>query len=232
MNPKQRAAEAALEMIANDTVVGLGTGSTAELFIDALGAAVRAGKLRGIRGVPTSARSEERARNLGIPIVSLAEVGQVDIDVDGADEIDPQMRLIKGMGGALLREKIVAQNAKRIIIVADATKLVDRLGTKSPLPVEVTTFEHAAHVPFLRTLGCEPSLRQNEDGSPSRTDNGNVIYDCRFFHGIEHPEAIERALTSRAGIVETGLFLGIATLALVADETGDIRTIHPPHADS
>ena len=233
MTPKQRAAEAALQMIRDNTVVGLGTGSTAELFIDALGAALRAGRLRGIRGVPTSARSEEQARKLGIPLVPLAEVGQVDIDVDGADEIDPRLDLIKGMGGALLREKIVAQNARQMVVIADAGKLVERLGTKSPLPVEVAMFEHEAQVQFLRTLGCEPSLRQNKDGSAYRTDNGNVIYDCRFIHGIEHPQTIEQALKSRAGIVETGLFLGItAALAVVADQSGNVRTIRSPHAGS
>jgi ribose 5-phosphate isomerase A len=223
MEPKQRVALAALDEIADNTVVGLGTGSTAALFIDALGASLREGRLRGIRGVPTSNRSADQARALGIPLVSLTQVARIDVTVDGADEIDPQLDLIKGLGGALLREKIVAQNSRQMIVIADASKLVPVLGTNQPLPVEVAPFEHAAQARFLGSLGCEPKLRRADDGSEFVTDNGNVIYDCRF-KSIERPAELEATLKSRAGIVETGLFIGIASVALVAGESG-VRTL-------
>src|SRR5262249_11976929 len=131
MNPKQRAAEAALTYVRSNSILGLGTGSTADYFLLALGEALRSGRLTGIRGVPTSEATDRRARHLGIPVISLAEVEMIDQTIDGADEVSPQRDLIKGLGGALLREKIVAQNSKELIIIADASKRVDRLGTKS-----------------------------------------------------------------------------------------------------
>jgi ribose 5-phosphate isomerase A len=217
MNLKRRAAEAALDYLSNDTVVGLGTGSTAEFFIKWLGEALRSGRLRGIRGLPTSIQAETQARELGIPLVTFAEVKRADVDVDGADEIDPQLNLIKGLGGALLREKIVAQNSDRVIIIADASKRVARLGTKAPVPVEVAMFGHEAQGDFLSSLGCVPTLRRKPDGNLFITDNANVIYDCRF-SGIPDPTELESALKRRAGIVESGLFVGVASLALVADD--------------
>lgn len=219
MNPKQLAADAALEFIENDMVLGLGTGSTAELFIDSLGAAIRAGRLRGIRGVPTSIKSDQQARRLGIEIVSLSQVPHIDIDIDGADEIAPNLDLIKGLGGALLREKVIAQNSKRMMVIADSSKRVEVLGTHAPLPVEIIQFEHEATHRFLRDVGCEPALRKTAEGKPFVTDNGNFIYDCRFAR-IPDPGLLEEKLAHRAGVVETGLFLGIATMALVADEKG------------
>jgi len=218
MNPKQRAAEAALSYVRNDTVVGLGTGSTADFFIVALGDALRIGALRGIRGVPTSRASEQRAREVNIPIVALAENIPLDVAVDGADEIDPSLNLIKGLGGALLREKIIAQNARQFIVIADTSKNVPILGSKAPLPVEVASFEHHVHEPFLRSLDSDPILRKTPGGSLFTTDNGNVIYDCRFAGGIADPEHLLIRLRSRAGIVDCGLFLAIATVALIADE--------------
>jgi ribose 5-phosphate isomerase A len=217
MNPKQRAAEAALDELRSGMTVGLGTGSTAELFIDALGAALKSNRLRDIRGVATSVKSEDRARKLGIPVVSLAEAKQIDVTVDGADEIDLSLNLIKGLGGALLREKIVAQNSKRLVIIADSSKKVHELGTHSPLPVEVVKFGSESHEDFLRALGCEPKLRRTADGSPYVTDNGNYIYDCRF-KSIDQPAVLEATLRKRAGIVESGLFVGMAKVALVAAE--------------
>jgi ribose 5-phosphate isomerase A len=219
MNPKQRAADAALEMIENDMVVGLGTGSTAELFIASLGQALREGRIRGIRGIPTSNKSHLQASDLRIPIVSLSQCPRIDVDVDGADEIDPNLNLIKGLGGALLREKIIAQASVRMVVIADSTKRVAVLGSKSPLPVEVVTFEHESQARFLQTLGCEPVLRQTTGGEPFITDNGNVIYDCRFPR-IEDPAGLEHKLAARAGIVESGLFLGLATIALIAGADG------------
>ncbi|MDB5297004.1 MAG: ribose 5-phosphate isomerase [Phycisphaerales bacterium] len=218
MNPKQRAADAALKYVESGMVVGLGTGSTADQFLRALAAAIAAGTLTGIRGVPTSLQSERRARELGIPLSTLAETPRPDVTVDGADEVDPNLDLIKGLGGALLREKIVAQNSAKLVIIADAGKVVERLGTRAMLPVEVVTFAHEVQVPFLRNLGAEPVLRVAADGSPFVTDNGNHIYDCRFPDGIADPQRVEQSLKRRAGIVETGLFLGIAAVAFVADE--------------
>ncbi len=198
--------------------VGLGTGSTADYFLQAIGNALREGRLKDIQGIPTSRHSELRATQLGIPLVMLDPLHpRPDVTIDGADEVDPNLDLIKGLGGALLREKIVAQNSARLIIIADASKSVKKLGTHSPLPVEVATFAHETHKSFLRDLGAEPTLRRTDDGIVFVTDNGNNIYDCRFPEGIADPHALEKALKNRAGVVETGLFLGIATVAIVAN---------------
>jgi ribose 5-phosphate isomerase A len=217
MNPKQRAAEAALKFVRSGMVVGLGTGSTAEQFLIALAGALKAGTIREIRGVPTSRQSERLAQGLGIPLATLAQCPEPDVTVDGADEVAPNLDLIKGLGGALLREKVVAQNSRQLVIIADASKSVSKLGSHSMLPVEVVQFAHEVQEPFLRSLGAAPALRRSAGGAPFVTDNGNYIYDCRFPDGIDDPKALETALRSRAGIVETGLFLGIARVALVAD---------------
>lgn len=218
MNPKQRAAEAAIQFVQNGMVIGLGTGSTADQFLQVLSAALKSGRLRGVRGVPTSRHSEQRAAQLGIPLITLADCPRLDLTIDGADEVAPNLDLIKGLGGALLREKIVAQNSARLIIIADASKSVTKLGAKSMLPVEATPFAHEIHEPFLRTLGAAPTLRKDPSGSPFVTDNGNYIYDCRFPNGIDKPHEVDATLRARAGIVETGLFLGMASIALIADE--------------
>jgi ribose 5-phosphate isomerase A len=212
MNPKQRAAEAALDYLQDGMVVGLGTGSTAEYFHKALARALTDGRLRDIRGVPTSRPCERLARQLGIPLVRLAD-HRPDVTVDGADEVTPGLDLIKGLGGALLWEKIVAQNSARMIIIVDASKRVDRLGTRSPLPVEVVQYGHEVQVSFLRSLGAEPVLRRFED-RPFVTDEGNFIYDCRF-NGIENPAALDAAIGLRAGVIDSGLFLGMAERALI-----------------
>jgi ribose 5-phosphate isomerase A len=201
--------------------VGLGTGSTADYFLQALGTAIREGKLREIRGVPTSRQSERGARELGIPLATLAECQNPDVTIDGADEVDPRLDLIKGLGGALLREKIVAQNSRRLIIIADVSKAVSRLGERSPLPVEVAVFGHEVQAAFLRGLGCEPTLRKDPtSGSAFVTDNGNYIYDCRFAGGIDKPAELEARLKSRAGVVESGLFLGMAAVVLIGSDSG------------
>ena len=220
MDPKQRAAEAALAYIRDGMVVGLGTGSTADFFLVALGDAVRSGRLKGIRGVPTSVRSERRARELGIPLATLVECPRPEVTVDGADEVAPDLNLIKGLGGALLREKIVAQNSSKLVIIADAGKAVPKLGTKSKLPVEVAKFAHETHEAYLRSLGAEPAVRRGKEGAAFETDNGNYIYDCGFPEGIAEPSALDVALRARAGVVETGLFLGMASVALIAGPTG------------
>ena len=218
MNPTQRAAEASLQFVRNGMVIGLGTGSTADHFLQALAAALRDGRLKDVRGIPTSRQSQRRAEELKIPLITLAD-GKPDVTIDGADEIDPNLNLIKGLGGALLREKIVAQNSAQLIIIADSGKSVAKLGTKSPLPVEVAQFAHDVHADFFRGLGAAPTLRKSPDGAPYMTDNGNYIYDCRFT-AIDDPVALDAALHARAGVVETGLFVGIATVALIADENG------------
>jgi ribose 5-phosphate isomerase A len=217
MDPKQRAAEAALSFVRDGMVIGLGTGSTADQFLQALAAQLKGGKLRAVRGVPTSRQSERRAEQLGIPIVSLVEHPSPDVTIDGADEIAPNLDLIKGLGGALLREKIVAQNSKMLVIIADSRKAVSVLGSKSPLPVEVAPFGHEIQAEFLRSLGAVPTLRSERTGNPFITDNGNYIYDCRFPR-IDDPRGLEAALRARAGIVGTGLFLGMANVALIASE--------------
>ncbi len=223
MDAKRRAAEAALPLLASGMVVGLGTGSTADYFLQALGAAVRSGQLSGIVGVPTSRQSEQRAMELGIPLTTLGRHPVLDVTVDGADEVDPQMNLIKGLGGALVREKIVAQNSRRFIIIADGSKTVDRLGTRSPLPVEVVQFAAEIQDGFFRSIGAEPVLRK-VGGMVFNTDNGNLIYDCKFPGGLADPAATERLILDRAGVVGCGLFLGMATTVLVGTEDGVTRT--------
>ncbi len=213
------AAEAALERCSSGMIVGLGSGSTAALFIQALGRALTDGKLRDIVGVPTSLQSDRIAREAGIPIAGFDEVESCDLTVDGADEVCPNLDLIKGLGGALLREKIVASNSRQLVIIVDAGKKVPKLGTRSPLPVEVTQFGHEVQHRFLAKLGGTPKLRCNPTGNAFVTDNANVIYDCHFEHGIDDTHALHRRLIEQVGVVEHGLFLKMADLVLVADET-------------
>jgi ribose 5-phosphate isomerase A len=215
VDPKQRAGQAALAYLRDGMTVGLGTGSTAKFFIDALAAALRQGQLKGIRCIPTSVHSEEQARNLGIPLTHFGESPAIDVTVDGADEVGPGLNLIKGLGGALLREKIVAQYSRRLVIIADESKKVIYLGRRCPLPVEVTQFAHEASERFLRSLGSVPALRMGENDAPFVTDNGNFIYDCRFPR-IEDPRSLQEKLAHQAGIVETGLFLDMADVILLA----------------
>lgn len=207
-----------MKYVRDGTVVGLGTGSTADLFLQALAAALKDGRVRQVRGVPTSRQSERRAQHLGIPLTTLAECPHPDVTIDGADEVAPNLDLIKGLGGALLREKMVAQDSRQLVIIADSGKAVSKLGTKAMLPVEVVQFAHEAQEAFLRSLGAAPTLRRSAD-IIYVTDNGNYIYDCRFPGGIADPAKLDLALRRRAGVVETGLFVGMAHVALVSDET-------------
>jgi ribose 5-phosphate isomerase A len=213
-----------MAFVKSGTIVGLGTGSTADFFLAALGEAVRGGQVRDIKGVPTSKQSERRAVELQIPLTTLAQDPVCDVTVDGADEVAPGLDLIKGLGGALLREKVVAQNSRSLVIIADEGKVVGGLGTKSPLPVEVAQFGYETHERFLRELGAEPKLRMAGGGMVFVTDNGNFIYDCHFAQGIRDAEGIQRALKGRAGIVESGLFLGLAKVALIGTDEGVRRT--------
>ncbi len=223
---KRAAAARALESVRDGMVLGLGTGSTIRFFLDLLGERVRAGEVKGVVGVPTSRRTAEIARGLGIRVSRLRSQPRLDLTVDGADEVDPRGDLIKGLGGALLREKIVAQASDRFIVIVDESKVVERLGTRSPLPVEVTRFGSSRHQAFVAALGAEVTLRRTADGSRYVTSNGNYILDARFPEGIADPVALDGALRARAGIVEHGMFLGMTTGALVA-ASGGVRAIEP-----
>lgn len=208
-------------------VLGLGTGSTVRHLVDALAEALDAGRLKDIVGVPTSTRTEAQARSLGVPLVELDTHPTLDLTIDGADEVDPQLDLIKGLGAALLREKMVAQASKRLVIISDDSKLVERLGQKAPLPVEVVDWALDAQSAFMSGLGADVSLRVDGDGVPIRSDNGNVFLDARFEGGLPNPVELERALLYRAGVVDTGLFLGMADTAFIASEDG-VTALHRP----
>jgi ribose 5-phosphate isomerase A len=203
----------ALELITDGMLVGLGTGRAATAFVKELGKRVQQG-LR-IKGVPTSQKSADLARKLGIPLTTLDQVEQLDLDVDGADEIDPQLNLIKGLGGALIREKIVAASAKRLVILVGTEKVVQKLGDHGVLPVEVVPFAMPLCVRRLTALGCPPVPRQ-ADGKLFVSDNGNHILDCRI-QPIADPAKLERDIQAIPGVVGTGLFIGMADLVLIQD---------------
>ncbi|MGH7624989.1 MAG: ribose 5-phosphate isomerase A [Gemmatimonadaceae bacterium] len=214
---KRSAAQAAVERLASGMVVGLGTGTTSAFAIEEIGRRIRSGVLRDIAGIPTSNASHHLALAHGIPLVTLESHPVVDITIDGADEVDPSGRMIKGAGGALLREKIVATRSRRWLVVIDAGKLVPMLGTKAPLPIEVVRFGWAGHLEALRALGAEPEQRQKDGESPYVTDEGNYLIDARFPAGIADPEALARELCSWPGVVETGLFLGMRPEIIVGE---------------
>jgi ribose 5-phosphate isomerase A len=208
---KELAGRAAAKLVNDGDIVGLGTGSTAYFAILALGERVKAGLK--IIGIPTSNASAELARSVGIPISTLEQHTEIDIDIDGADEIDPHLNLIKGGGGALLREKVIAAASKQFVVVADSAKLVSTLG-KFPLPVEVTSFARAVVEKRITGLGASVKWRTRPDGNLYITDNGNPILDCSFGK-IEDPPSLAKTLSDIPGIVEHGLFIGLASVALV-----------------
>jgi ribose 5-phosphate isomerase A len=208
---KEGAGRAAAALVRDGDVVGLGTGSTAYFTILALGERLKTGLK--IIGIPTSVQTADLARAVGIRLTTLDEHPEIDITIDGADEIDPQLRLIKGGGGALLREKVVASASKKMVVVADSAKVVPVLG-KFPLPVEVIAFARSVVEKKIAALGGSPRLRARPDGSPFVTDNGNQILDCSFGK-IADPLALARSLSDLPGVVEHGLFIGLATIALV-----------------
>jgi ribose 5-phosphate isomerase A len=214
---KQAAGEAAAELVQDGMAVGLGTGSTATWMIAALGRRVQAGL--SIVGIPTSERSAAQARSLGIPLVTFADRSRLDLTIDGADEIARgSLNLIKGLGGALLREKLVAAASDRLVIVGDQGKLVDQLGV-TPVPVEAVEFGWQTTQARIEALGGMPVLRMGPNGTPFRTDGGNLILDCAFGL-IADPAALETRLKATLGVIATGLFIGMARSAYVAGPDG------------
>ena len=212
---KESAGRAAAKLVRDGDIVGLGTGSTAYFAVVALAERMKAG-LKMV-GIPTSVRTADLARQLGIPLTTLDEHPEIDITIDGADEIDPQLRLIKGGGGALLREKIIATASKKMVVVADSSKVVRALG-KFPLPVEIIPFARAVVEKKITSLGASCKLRMKADGKPFVTDEGHHILDCSFGK-ITDPAKLARALSEMPGVVEHGLFIGLAKLAIVGRGT-------------
>jgi ribose 5-phosphate isomerase A len=215
---KREAAERAVDLVQSGMVVGLGTGSTAIFAVRRIGQLLRAGQLRDVVGVPTSGAVAEEAGRLGIPL-ALDGAREIDLTIDGADEVDPELDLIKGGGGALFHEKIVAQASRREVIVVDDTKLSPRLGTRWAVPVEVVPFAWQSQARFLRSLGAEVTRRLGAGGRPTVTDEGNWILDCAF-GPIAAPRDLGARLDARTGIVEHGLFIGLATDVIVAGPAG------------
>ena len=220
MNLKQIAASHALEFVQSGMVIGLGTGSTTAYFTDLLGEALKTGRLKDILAVPTSQDTVRRAEGWGIPLTTLSTHPKLDLAVDGADEVDPDLNLIKGLGKAALREKIVESRTNNLIIIVDESKIVPRLGTKGPLPVEIIQFEHATHLSWLRTVASNAELWCDDTGNPVVTDNGNYLVRCWFQGGIADAYALNRKLNDQAGIVEHGIFLDMAKKVIIAGSDG------------
>jgi len=216
---KQEAAEYAVQFVQPGMIVGLGTGSTAIFATRRIGELLRDGSLKDITGFPTSQATWQEAHRLGIPLMDPADLARIDVTIDGADEVDPQFNLIKGGGGALFREKIVAQASAREIIIVDDSKLSACLGSLHTLPVEVSPFGWHSQLRYLESLDARATIRKNPDGSQLATDSGNMILDCDF-GPIADPEDLARKLGARAGIIEHGLFLGITSDLIVAGESG------------
>jgi ribose 5-phosphate isomerase A len=218
---KEAAARASLRFVRDGNIVGLGTGSTAAYAVQFLGERVQAGLK--IRGIPTSVHAKEWATSLGIPLTTLDELQQIDVTIDGADEFDPQLHLIKGGGGALLREKIIASASRQVVIIADSSKQVAVLG-KFPLPVEVIPFAQALVAKRITALGATVEVRQDAKGNAFISDEGHHILDCSFGQ-IPDPPALARKLSDMPGVVEHGLFIDLATVVLCAkgDSVTELR---------
>jgi ribose 5-phosphate isomerase A len=218
---KKSAAEFAVtKFIRSDMIIGLGTGSTAIFALYKISELLKQGELKNLKGIASSLQIESEAKRLEIPISNFDDHSTIDVTIDGADEVDPELNLIKGGGGALLREKIIAQASKREIIVIDESKRSEKLGTKWPVPVEVIPFGWETHEQFFKSIGAKKSiLRLSDSGIPFTTDEGNFIMDL-YFGIIENVNSLAGKLKSRAGIVEHGLFIDIATDLVVASEKG------------
>lgn len=216
---KRAAAIEAVNLVKPGMIVGLGTGSTAIHAVREIARRYALGELPGLRTFATSVEVARAAAEAGLPLIDDEGPAAIDVTIDGADEVDPQLNVIKGGGGALLHEKVVAQATKRQIIVVDEAKLSPRLGTIHSLPVEVIPFGHGSQERFLVSLGGNPVLRRGKDGHPFRTDEGNFIYDCAF-GPIDNPEELAAELCNRAGVVDHGLFLGMTDDLIVAGVDG------------
>lgn len=226
---KKAAGVKAVDFVCAGMLVGLGTGSTAEFAIEELSKRVKDGRLSDISCVASSERTKDFAQNLGLDLVELGLLGKIDVTIDGADEIDPDFNLIKGGGGALLREKVLAQNSQRNVIVADESKLSQRLGSSFPLPVEVFEFAIEAEKGYLESLGGEARLRLAQDGSPFLTDQGNFIVDWSFGE-MDDLSFLADCLSGRAGIVEHGLFIGTASDIIIGSALG-VKHLVPGQLD-
>jgi ribose 5-phosphate isomerase A len=216
---KRAAALKAAEQVKSGMIVGLGTGSTAKHVVDALGARWRDGTLRNFVGIPTSERTAQQARAFGLPLGDLRQYPSIDLAIDGADEVDPVGDLIKGLGGALLREKEVELRARKLVIVVDETKLVPKLGLKCPVPVEVVKQSWRQALVWLSHLGGEPKLRGGE-ATPYTTDNGNFIVDLRFEKGIPDKTGLAQKIESQLWVRAHGLFLGMVNEVIIAERRG------------
>jgi ribose 5-phosphate isomerase A len=216
---KKKAAHRAVEFITSGMVIGLGTGSTAKFAVERIGELLRGGSLKNISGIPSSDQTEKLAQRMAIPLTSLDEHPVVDLNIDGADEVDPDLNLIKGGGGALLKEKIIFQASRRNIIIADDSKLSSQLGSLFSLPVETTPLARKIEENYLKSLGASVTLRTDDDGQPFRTDQKNLILDAEF-GPIANLKELAHRLNQRAGIVEHGLFIELADDVIVAGENG------------
>jgi ribose 5-phosphate isomerase A len=216
---KREAAQAAVNQLEPGMIVGLGSGSTAYYAVVDLGMRLADGSLSDIIGIPTSEATATLARQQHIPLSTLDKHPAVNITIDGADEIDPHLNLIKGLGHSLLREKIVVSTTERFIVISDHRKLVDHLGMIAPIPVEVIQFAQRPVTDYLKTLGCRPILRKHENGQTRITDEGNIILDC-YFEEIENPYQLAEAIRKQPGVVEHGFFLDMASEAYVATPDG------------
>jgi ribose 5-phosphate isomerase A len=215
---KKRAAQKAVELVEHGMIVGLGTGSTASYAIEALGERVKAGL--HILGIPTSMHTAKQAEQLGIALTDFSRHRQIDLTIDGADEVElSSLNVIKGLGGALLREKIVAAASKKSVIVVDERKLVNRLASKAPVPIEVIPFGWQVTSERLEYLGCQPKLRLGENRDPFVSDGGHYILDCSF-EPIVRPAELEQKLKAIIGVVEVGLFIGLTKLVIAAKASG------------
>lgn len=217
---KQNAAKKALEFVQNDMLLGLGSGSTVGFFLEYLGEKIRNGGLNGIRGIATSVATAKKAENFGIELLQLGETDlQINLAIDGADQVDGKLNMIKGLGKALLREKMVEMESEELLIIVDGSKLVEKLGGKCPLPVEIVQFGYRSTLKWLNTF-CTRAEWWHENGQPVITDNGNYLVKCWFENGIDDPENLAQILDKKLGVVAHGLFLEMANRVIVADQDG------------
>lgn len=216
---KKQAAKEASSYINDGMIIGLGSGSTATYFLNELSKLIKKNNLKSIQGIPSSSETSEKARMLGIKLTSLADHPKIHMTVDGADEVDSDLNMIKGGGGALLREKILVQASQKVVIIIDESKLSKKLGTNWPVPIEVLPFAWKSEYQFVKTLGAKVALRKIEDGKIYQTDQKNYILDADFGI-IRNPIQLCKILDKRAAIMEHGLFIGLTSEVIVAGKTG------------